>query len=309
MTRKKVTVVGGGFVGSTTAQRIVERELADVVLMDIVEDMPQGKSLDMAESAPCIGFDSAIIGANDYSMTANSDIVVITAGLPRKPGMTRDDLLQKNAEIVGSVVDNVAKYSPNAILLLVSNPLDVMTYHAWKRSGFPMKRVFGMAGVLDSARYRTFIAMELDVSVKDVQAMVLGGHGDTMVPLPRYSTVAGIPITELISAERIAAINERTTRGGEEIVKLLKTGSAYYATSAAVLDMVESILLDQRRILPCCVHMNGEYGLRDVYCGVPVKLDHEGVAEIVELKLSSDELAMLHRSAEAVRENVKKLNY
>lgn len=307
MARKKVTVVGAGFVGSTTAQRIVERQLADVVLVDVVEGLPQGKALDMAESAPLLDFDTTIIGANDYAVTKGSDLVVITAGLARKSGMSRDDLLQKNAEIVGGVVDQVVLHSQNTMLLVVSNPLDVMTYLAWKKSKFEAKRVFGMAGVLDSARYRTFIAMELGVSVKDVQAMVLGGHGDTMVPLPRYSTVSGIPITELISKERIDAINERTKNGGAEIVKLLKTGSAYYATSAAVLDMVESVLRDQRRILPCCVHLQGEYGISGIYCGVPVELGESGVESIVELKLTEAEAKMLHQSAEAVREGVKSL--
>jgi len=304
MARKKVSVIGAGFVGSTTAQRIVERDLADVVLFDIVEGMPQGKALDMAEAAPVEGYDAKIIGTNDYADTKNSDLVVVTAGLPRKPGMTREDLLLKNAEIVGSVVEQVAAHSPNAILVVVSNPLDAMTHLAWKKSGFKPNKVIGMAGVLDSARYRTFIAMELGISVKDVQAMVLGGHGDTMVPVPQYSTVSGIPITELISAERIEAINQRTINGGAEIVKLLKTGSAYYATSSAVLDMVQSILRDENRILPCCVHLQGEYGINDIYCGVPVQLDHTGVAKIIELKLGDKELGMLKNSAESVRANV-----
>lgn len=305
MARNKVTVVGGGFVGSTTAQRIVERHLADVVLVDIVEGMPQGKALDMAEAAPLEGYDVSVTGTNDYADTKGSDVVVITAGIPRKPGMTREDLLKTNADIVGKVVDQVVTYSPNAILVVVSNPLDVMTYLAWKRSKFDPKRVFGMAGVLDSARYRSFIAWELGVSVKDVQAMVLGGHGDTMVPLPRYSTVSGVPITELLTADRIAAINERTVNGGAEIVKLLKTGSAYYATSSAAVDMVQSILGNERRLLPCCVYLTGQYGIRDVYCGVPVVLDRTGVAKIVELKLTSDESVMLQKSAESVRSSLK----
>lgn len=301
MGRKKVTVVGAGFVGSTTAQRIVEKQLADVVLFDIVEGMPQGKALDMAEAAPLLGYDTTIVGTNDYETTQGSDVVVITAGLPRKPGMSRDDLLQKNAEIVGGVVDKIITHSPDSILVIVSNPLDAMTYLAWKRSGFDPHRVVGMAGVLDSTRYRTFIAMELGVSVRDVQAMVLGGHGDTMVPLPRYSTVSGVPMTELVSPEKIAAINERTVNGGAEIVQLLKTGSAYYATSAATLEMVQSILNDESRLLPCCAYCDGEYGLSNVYCGVPVKLDATGVEEVVELELTESELKKLHASAEAVR--------
>lgn len=307
MARKKVTVVGGGFVGSTTAQRIAEKQLADVVLVDILEGMPQGKALDMAQSAPVEGFDSNLRGANSYEETANSDVVVITAGLARKPGMTRDDLQKTNAEIVGNVVEQVVKYSPKSILVLVSNPLDIMTYHAWKKSGFDSKRVVGMAGVLDSARYRTFVAQELGVSVKDVQAMILGGHGDTMVPLPQYTTVAGIPITELISAERVKAISDRAVNGGAEIVALLKTGSAYYATSSAAVAMVESILLDQKRLLPCCVYAQGQYGIKDMYCGLPTILGEKGVEKIIELKLNSDDLAALHKSAEAVRSGVAKL--
>lgn len=305
MVRNKVTVVGAGFVGSTTAQRIVERSLADVVLVDIVEGMPQGRSLDMAEAAPLEGYDVSIKGTNDYADTSGSDVVVITAGIPRKPGMTREDLLKTNAEIVGKVVDQVVPRSPNAVLIVVSNPLDAMTYLAWKRSRFDHQRVFGMAGVLDSARYRSFIAWELGVSVKDVQAMVLGGHGDTMVPLPRYSTVSGVPITELLNADQIAAINERTINGGAEIVKLLKTGSAYYATSSAAVDMVQSILRNERRLLPCCVYLTGQYGIRDVYCGVPVVLDRSGVARIVELDLTNDESAMLRKSAESVRSSIQ----
>lgn len=309
MARKKVTVVGGGFVGSTTAQRVAEKQLADVVLIDILEGMPQGKALDMAQSAPVEGFDSVLRGSNNYEDTANSDVVVITAGIARKPGMTRDDLQKTNADIVGSVVNQIVKYSPKSILVIVSNPLDIMTHLAWKKSGFDHKRVLGMAGVLDSARYRTFVAMELGVSVKDVQAMVLGGHGDTMVPLPQYTTVGGVPITELISKERIEAINQRTINGGAEIVSLLKTGSAYYATSSAAVAMVESILLDEKRLLPCCVYVNGQYGIKDIYCGVPVVLGEKGVDKIIELKLNDSDLAALHKSAEAVRSGVSKLQF
>ena len=307
MNRKKVTVVGAGHVGATTAQRIIEKQLADVVLTDILEGLPQGKALDMAQSAPVEGFDANITGTNDYADTADSDLVVITAGLPRKPGMTRDDLLQKNADIVRAVTEQVVKYSPNTKIIVVSNPLDVMTHLAWKTSGFDPKRVVGMAGVLDSTRMRTFIAWELGVSVKDVEAMVLGGHGDTMVPVPEYCTVSGMPITELIPADRIAAINERTINGGAEIVKLLKTGSAYYGTSSAVVAMVESILLDQKRILPSCAHLDGQYGIQNIYCGVPVRLGKDGVEEIVELKLQDESLAQLKNSAEAVRGGVNKL--
>ena len=302
--RNKVTVVGAGFVGAGVAQRILEKELADVVLVDVVEGMPQGKALDMMESSPIDGFDTSIVGTNDYAATANSDIVVITAGLARKPGMSRDDLVSKNSEIVGGVVDKIAKTSPNSILIVVSNPLDVMTHLAWKRSGFDTRRVIGMAGVLDSARYAAFIAMELGVSVKDVRAMVLGGHGDSMVPVPRYSTVNGIPITQLMPKEKIDAINQRTRDGGIEIVNLLKSGSAFYAPSSSAVAMVEAILLDSGRVLPCCAYVNGPYGIRDLFCGVPAKLDSTGVREIIELKLDDQELAALRKSAEHVKELV-----
>lgn len=304
--RTKVTVVGAGNVGATLAQRIAEKELADVVLVDIVQGVPQGKSLDMIESAPVEQFDAKITGTNTYEATAGSDIVVITAGLPRKPGMSRDDLLWKNEEIVASVTQEVVKYSPETILIIVSNPLDAMCEVARRVSGFPRERVIGMAGVLDSARMRAFIAMELDVSVESTHAFVLGGHGDTMVPLPRYSTVAGIPITELLSAERIAAIVDRTRNGGAEIVKLLST-SAWYAPSSASVEMVEAILKDQKKILPCAALLQGEYGYKDLFVGVPVKLGAKGMEKIIEITLNEEEKAALQKSANAVKELVDSL--
>lgn len=306
--RPKVTVVGAGFVGAGVAQRIVEKELADVVLVDVVEGLPQGKALDMMESAPLEGFDTCVIGANDYAQTEGSDVIVITAGLARKPGMSRDDLLAKNTEIVGGVVDQAAKRSPKSIIIVVSNPLDIMTHLTWKRSGFDSKRIIGMAGVLDSARYAAFIAMELGVSVKDVRAMVLGGHGDSMVPVPSYSTVNGIPITQLLPANKIEEINQRTRDGGIEIVNYLKTGSAFYAPSSSAVAMVEAILTDSGRVLPCCAYVNGQYGIKDLFCGVPVRLNRSGVAEIIELKLSEKELAALRKSAEHVKELTAKVS-
>ena len=305
--RPKVTVVGAGNVGASVAQYTVEKELADVVLVDIVEGLPQGKALDLLQTGPIHRYDSRLSGSNDYTSTENSDIVVITAGLARKPGMTRDDLLFKNAEIVGAVVDQVAPRSPKAILIVVSNPLDAMTYLTWKRSGFPKERVVGMAGILDSARFRTFIAMELGVSVENVSAFVLGGHGDSMVPLPRYSTVAGIPITELLRKERIDAIVQRTRDGGAEVVNLLKTGGAYYAPGAAVAEMIEAILKDKKKILPCAALLNGEYGLKGLFVGVPVKLGRAGVEQVIEVTLTPEEQAALDKSAAAVRELVEKL--
>ena len=275
--RNKITVVGAGNVGATAAHWLAAKELGDVVLVDIVEGVPQGKALDLAEAAPIEGFDVRLTGLNTYDGTENSDVVIITAGLPRKPGMSRDDLLKTNADIVSKVVDEVVSRSPNSILIIVSNPLDAMCQVALKRSGFPKHRVIGMAGVLDSARYRTFIAMELDVSVEDVQALVLGGHGDTMVPLPRFTTVAGIPITELMSAERIEALSARTAGGGAEIVGLLKTGSAYFAPGNSAVQMVDAIVLDKNRVLPCSVLLEGEYGLNGLYVGVPVKLGAGGL--------------------------------
>jgi malate dehydrogenase len=305
--RPKITVVGAGNVGATVAQYAVERELGDVVLVDVIEGIPQGKSLDLAQAGPIHGYDSVLVGSNGYDETADSDVVVITAGMARKPGMTRDDLLFKNAEIVGSVVEQVARRSPRAILILVTNPLDAMVQLAWKKSGFPAERVIGMAGVLDSARFRTFIARELDVSVENVSAFVLGGHGDSMVPLPRYSTVAGIPITDLLPREKIDALVTRTANGGAEIVNLLKAGSAYYAPGASAVEMVEAILKDKKKILPCAAYLDGQYGVRGVYVGVPVKLGRRGVEQIVEIKLTPDEQAAFNKSAAAVRELVDKL--
>src|SRR5882672_4007635 len=307
MARPKITVVGAGNVGATVAQYAVEKELGDVVLVDVIEGIPQGKALDLAQAGPVHGYDSALTGANDYDDTANSDIVVITAGMARKPGMTRDDLLFKNAEIVGSVVEQVARRSPNSMLILVTNPLDAMVQLAWKKSGFPAERVIGMAGVLDSARFRTFIARELNVSVENVTAFVLGGHGDTMVPLPRYSTVAGIPITDLLPADKIQSLVTRTANGGAEIVAFLKSGSAYYAPAASAVEMVEAILKDKKKILPCAAYLNGQYGVRGLYVGVPVKLGRGGVEEIIEITLTPDEQAAFDKSAAAVRELVEKL--
>lgn len=309
--RRKVTVIGAGFVGSTTAQRIVDAGLADVVLTDVLEGIPAGKALDMLESSPILKTDAQVVGIStkngDYRATANSDILVITAGFARKPGMSRDDLLKANYAVVREVVEQVVRYSPDAILIMVTNPLDVMAQAAYRLSGFSKNRVIGMAGVLDSARMRTFIAQELQVSVENVHAFVLGGHGDEMVPLPRYSTVAGIPLPELLPAERIAAIVERTRKGGGEIVNLLGTGSAYYAPSAAVFEMVEAILNDRKKILPCSAYLEGEYGLRDLFVGVPVKLGAGGIEQIVQVRLTPDEQAALERSAAAVRQMVELL--
>ena len=305
---KKITVVGAGNVGATAAQRIAEKHLAEnVVLLDVIEGIPQGKALDMWESGPVEDFDSAVIGTNDYSDTAGSDIVVITAGLARKPGMTRDDLLMKNAEIVRSVTEQVVPVSPDAVIVVVSNPLDVMTWVSMKTSGFPKNRVVGMAGVLDSARFRLFIAKELNVSVMDVQALVLGGHGDSMVPLIRYSTVSGIPISELMSAERIEQLVDRARNGGIEIVNYLKTGSAYYAPSSSAVEMVDAIVKNRQRILPCAAYLEGEYGLNGMYVGVPVKLGRNGIEKVIELKLTDKELVELHRSAMDVKTNIDKL--
>jgi malate dehydrogenase len=302
--RNKVTIVGAGNVGATAAHWIASKELADVVLVDIVEGVPQGKALDLSQAAPIDGFDVKIVGSNGYEETANSDIVIITAGQPRKPGMSRDDLLKINSEIVSKVTDEVVKYSPDCFIIVVSNPLDAMTQVAFRRSGFPKNRVMGMAGVLDSARMRHFIAEELNVSVENVTAFVLGGHGDTMVPLPRYSTVAGIPVTELIPKERLDEIVKRTANGGAEIVNLLKTGSAYYAPSLAAVEMAEAILKDKKKILPCAVYLEGEYGINNLFVGVPVKLGKNGVEQIIEISLTNEERAALHRSAAAVQELV-----
>ncbi len=304
----KITVIGAGNVGATAAQRIAEKELAnEVVLVDIVEGVPQGKGLDMYESAPIEGFDSRVIGTNTYDETTNSDIIVITAGIPRKPGMSRDDLLATNATIIKSVTEQAVAKSPNSILIVVSNPLDVMVYAAQKISGFNRNRVIGMAGVLDTARYRTFISMELGVSVEDISALLLGGHGDSMVPLPRYTSVAGIPLPELLPKEKIDAIVKRAQNGGIEIVNFLKTGSAYYAPSSAAVQMVESIVKDKKRVLPCAVYLQGEYGISDTVVGVPVKLGKNGVEQILEIQLNDEEKALLKKSAEDVKVNMNKI--
>ncbi len=302
MMDKKVTVVGAGNVGATAAQRLAEKELCDVVLVDIIEGVPQGKALDLAEAAPIEKHDAHLTGTNTYDATAGSNIVIITAGIPRKPGMSRDDLISTNAGIVRSVTREVASRSPEAVLIIVSNPLDAMCHVAFEASGFPKERVIGMAGVLDSARFRAFIAMELNVSVENTHAFVLGGHGDTMVPLPRFSTVAGIPITELLSKERIDALVTRTRNGGAEIVGLLKTGSAYYAPASAAVEMAESILKDKKKILPCAAYLQGEYGLKDLFIGVPVKLGARGVEDIIEITLTDEEKQALQKSAAAVQE-------
>ncbi len=305
----KITVVGAGNVGATTAQRVAEKELAKhVVLVDIVEGVPQGKGLDQWQSAPIELFDSRIIGTNGYEETAGSDVVIITAGIARKPGMSRDDLMNTNAGIVKSVSEQIAKVSPNAILIIVSNPLDVMCYVARKASGFPRERVLGMAGILDTARYRAFLAEAMDVSVRDIQAMVLGGHGDTMVPLISYTTVSGIPVTQLMDRATLDAIVTRTRNGGAEIVQFLKTGSAYYAPSAGAVQMAEAIVFDQKRILPCAAWLEGEYGMKDLFLGVPCKLGRKGLEGIIEVELTADERAALIKSADAVREPMSKLS-
>ena len=309
---QKVTVIGAGNVGATAAQRLAEKELCDVVLIDIIEGVPQGKALDLTEAAPIEKHDAHLTGANVYDASADSDIVIITAGIPRKPGMSRDDLISTNAGIVKTVTQQVTAISPNSILIIVSNPLDAMCHVAHEASGFPKERILGMAGVLDSARFRAFISMELNVSVENTHAFVLGGHGDTMVPLPRYSTVAGIPITELLSADRINALVDRTRNGGAEIVGLLKTGSAYYAPASAAVEMSESILKNKKKILPCAVYLEGEYGIKDLFIGVPVKLGSGGAEEIIEIKLTKEEDAALQNSAAAVqelKEVLKKLDY
>ncbi len=303
----KVTVVGAGHVGATTAQRIAEGELADVVMLDIMDELATGKALDMMESAPVVGFNARIEGGGDYALSAGSDVCVVTAGLARKPGMSRDDLQAKNAQIVGDVVRALVEHSPDTILIIVTNPLDAMCEVARRISGFPRQRVFGMAGVLDSARMRYFIAAELGVSVEDVDAFVLGGHGDTMVPLPRYATVNGIPLPQLLAADRIEAINQRTRDGGIEIVNYYKTGSAYYAPSAATCEMVAAVLRDKKKILPCAAYLEGEYGLEGLFVGVPAKLGRGGLEQVVELELTDAEKAELERSAGHVRELVAKL--
>ncbi len=305
--QKKVTVVGAGNVGATVAQRLAEKELADVALIDIVEGLPQGRALDLQEAAPIEKHDARVIGANTYEASEGSDLIIITAGLPRKPGMGRGDLLATNAKIVKSVIEQVAPLSSHAILIIVTNPLDAMCHVAFQASKFPKNRVLGMAGVLDAARFRAFIAAELNVSVENTHTFVLGGHGRTMVPLPRYSTVAGIPITELLPPDRIEAIVERTRWGGAEIVDLLKTGSAYFAPASAVVEMAESILKDKKKILPCAAYLQGEYGIHDLFIGVPVKLGKSGVEEIIEVSLTNDEHAALQKSADFVQSFVESL--
>ena len=302
--RRKVTVVGAGNVGATVAHRLADRHMADVTLIDILEGIPQGKGLDLLEAGPIEGYDCRIKGTNDYADTAHSDLVVMTAGFPRKPGMSRDDLLKANYDVVKDTIEKVVKYSPDCILIVVTNPLDAMAQTAYRVSGFSKNRVIGMAGVLDTARYRTFIAEALDVSVQNVQGFVLGGHGDTMVPVPGYTTVAGIPVTDLLPKEKLHAIIQRTRDGGAEIVKYLKAGSAYYAPSAAVVEMIDAIFNDRKKILPCAAYLEGEYGIHGLFVGVPVKLGARGIEQILEIKLSPEEHAALKKSADAVKELV-----
>ena len=308
MGRKKISVIGAGNVGATAAFLIAQKQLGDVVMVDIVDGVPQGKALDMAQAGPVEMFDAKLTGSIGYEETADSDVVIITSGSPRKPGMTREDLLNINAQIVASVAENVVKHSPNTVIVMLTNPLDIMTYHAWKVSGFPAERVVGQAGILDSARFRTFISMELDVSVEDITAMVMGGHGDTMVPLPRYTTVGGIPITQLISTQRIDEISDRTRNGGGEIVELLKV-SGYYAAGASLAQMAEAIVLDKKRLIPCSAHLTGQYGIDNLYIGVPIILGADGIEKIVEIDLSSEELDSLHRSAATYREGIGVIGY
>lgn len=308
MARKKISVIGAGNVGATAAFLIAQKQLGDVVMVDIVDGLPQGKGLDMAEASPVEYFDSSITGSTGYEETAGSDLVIITSGSPRKPGMTREDLLQTNAKIVGIVTENVVKHSPDCIIMMLTNPLDIMTYHAWKVSGFPTHRVVGQAGILDSARFRYFISLELGVSVEDIHALVLGGHGDTMVPLPRYTTVNGIPIPQLISDARIEEMAQRTRDGGAEVVNLLKT-SGYYAAGASLAQMAEAISLDKKRILPCSAHLTGQYGIDDLYIGVPIKLGAGGVEQILEIELTDAELQSLQTSAQTYREGIALLGY
>jgi malate dehydrogenase (NAD) (EC 1.1.1.37) len=299
--RKKISIIGAGFVGSTTAHWLAAKELGDIVLLDIVEGIPQGKALDLYEASPIEGFDVRVTGTNNYADTAQSDVIVVTSGAPRKPGMSREDLIKVNADITRACVSQAAPLSPNAVIIMVNNPLDAMTYLAAEVSGFPKERVIGQAGVLDAARYRTFIAMEVGVSVEDVQAMLMGGHGDEMVPLPRFSTISGIPVSEFIAPDRMAQIVERTRKGGGEIVNLLKTGSAYYAPAAATAQMVEAVLKDKKRVMPVSAYLTGQYGLNDIYFGVPVILGAGGVEKIIELPLNEEEMALLNASAKAVR--------
>jgi len=307
MGRKKITIVGAGNVGATAAHWAAEKEIGDVVLVDIIEGVPQGKALDLLEAGPVEGFDTKVIGTNGYDETVDSDIVIITSGFPRQPGMSREDLLEKNREIIQSVTNEIVTRSPNCIIIMVTNPLDTMVYLAKKVSGFPKNRVMGMAGILDTARLRTFIAIELNVSVEDTQAFILGGHGDDMVPIPRYCTVAGVPITQLIAKEKIDKIVERTRKGGGEIVSLLKKGSAFYSPSASAIQMAEAILKDKKRIVPCAAYLEGEYGLNDIYFGVPVKLGSNGVEEVIEVELTDEEKAAVQKSADVVKKSIAEL--
>ncbi len=307
--RRKVGVIGAGHVGECTAMYLAERNIADVVLVDIIEDMPVGKGLDLSQAGPIRGYDCWVKGTNDFADLKGCDMVVHTAGLPRKPGMSREDLITSNADIIKSCTEKVKEYAPDAMILMVANPLDIMTYHSYKVSGFESNKVFGQAGILDSTRFRCFVAMELDVSMNDVQALVLGGHGDTMVPLPRYTTVGGIPITELIPEDRIQAISDRTRTGGGEIVKLLKTGSAYYAPAAATVQMVDAVLSDRRRVLPLSAHLTGQYGINDLYIGVPAVLGANGVEKVLELELSADELGSLQKSAGIYKDMLSVIGY
>jgi malate dehydrogenase len=305
--RPKITIVGAGFVGSTAAHWIAAKELGDIVLVDIIEGIPQGKGLDLLEASPIEGFDLHVVGTNDYADTAGSDVIVVTSGAPRKPGMTREDLIKVNANITRDCISKAAPLSPNAVIIMVNNPLDTMAYLAKQVSGFPKNRVVGQAGVLDSARYRTFIAMEAGVSVEDVQAMLMGGHGDEMVPLPRFTTIGGIPVTEFVTQARLDAIVDRARKGGGEIVNLLKTGSAYYAPGAAAVQMVEAVLRDKKRVIPCAAYLEGEYGLSDIYFGVPVVLGAGGVEKVIELPLNEDEMALVRKSADGVRASIETL--
>jgi malate dehydrogenase len=306
---KKIAVIGAGNVGASTAQYLAEANIGDVIMIDIIEGMPQGKGLDLTQAGPVRGYNCMVTGSNKYSDIKGADLVIMTAGLARKPGMSREDLLNMNAEIVGSAAKNIKKYAPKAYVIVVSNPLDIMTYHMRKVTGFPANRVFGQAGILDSTRFRAFVAMELGVAMSEVQAMVMGGHGDTMVPLPRYTTVAGIPIGELIPKDRIKAISERTRFGGGEIVKLLKSGSAYYAPAAATTDMARSLLLDEKRVFPCSAYLTGQYGIKDIYIGVPIVIGGKGVERVIELKLSKKELADLQASAKKYKGVLKEIGY
>lgn len=307
--RKKVTIIGAGHVGECTAMYLAEKNICDITLIDVIEDMPKGKGLDLCQAGPIRNYETVITGSSDFSDMKGSDMVVHTAGVPRKPGMSREDLINTNAGIIGSVAEKIKEFCPDAIVLMVANPLDIMTYHCWKKTGFESSRVFGQAGILDSIRFRTFVAWELGVSVTDVQAMVLGGHGDTMVPVPRYTTVSGIPITELIPEDKIQAISDRTRVGGGEIVKLLKTGSAYYAPAAATVEMIDSVLRDRKRVAPCSVLLTGQYGIKDLYIGIPTLLGADGVEKIFELKLDDDELKSLQVSAEKYKETLAILGY